>query len=117
LSRSYGKHWASRVMPQVLIELMRQESVCTTMRFYVGRNAQATADVLWQARERASNSFGNNFQKLELAAENAERHNSACSNDLKVRGAGGSRTHDGGFAIRCLSLLATAPNWTFSQRF
>jgi len=26
-----------------------------------------------------------------------------------VRGAGGSRTHDGGFAIRCLSLLATAP--------
>ena len=26
------------------------------------------------------------------------------------RGAGGSRTHDGGFAIRCLSLLATAPN-------
>ncbi len=25
------------------------------------------------------------------------------------RGAGGSRTHDGGFAIRCLSLLATAP--------
>jgi hypothetical protein len=26
------------------------------------------------------------------------------------KGAGGSRTHDGGFAIRCLSLLATAPN-------
>ena len=25
------------------------------------------------------------------------------------RGAGGSRTHDGGFAIRCLSHLATAP--------
>jgi hypothetical protein len=28
----------------------------------------------------------------------------------KVRGAGGSRTHDGGFAIRCLSHLATAPS-------
>jgi hypothetical protein len=26
------------------------------------------------------------------------------------RGAGGSRTHDGGFAIRCLSHLATAPS-------
>ena len=26
------------------------------------------------------------------------------------RGAGESRTHDGGFAIRCLSLLATAPD-------
>ena len=28
----------------------------------------------------------------------------------KKRGAGGSRTHDGGFAIRCLSHLATAPS-------
>ena len=27
----------------------------------------------------------------------------------QIRGAGGSRTHDGGFAIRCLSHLATAP--------
>ena len=26
------------------------------------------------------------------------------------RGAGGSRTHDGGFAIRCLSHLAIPPN-------
>ena len=29
---------------------------------------------------------------------------------LSERGAGGSRTHAGGFAIRCLSLLATAPD-------
>ncbi len=28
---------------------------------------------------------------------------------IKKKGAGGSRTHDGGFAIRCLSHLATAP--------
>ena len=28
-----------------------------------------------------------------------------------LRGAGGSRTHDGGFAIRCLSHLATAPDF------
>ena len=28
---------------------------------------------------------------------------------LAARGAGRSRTDDGGFAIRCLSLLATAP--------
>ena len=28
----------------------------------------------------------------------------------KRKGAGGSRTHDGGFAIRCLSHLATAPH-------
>jgi hypothetical protein len=28
---------------------MRHESVETTMRFYVGRKAQDTADILWQA--------------------------------------------------------------------
>ena len=31
------------------------------------------------------------------------------SSRKKEKGAGGSRTHDGGFAIRCLSHLATAP--------
>ena len=40
-------------MPQVVIELMRDESIDTTTRFYVGRNAQATADVLWEAHKRA----------------------------------------------------------------
>lgn len=49
LRRSFGERWASRVMPQVLMELMRHESIETTMKFYVGRNAQATADVLWAA--------------------------------------------------------------------
>jgi hypothetical protein len=46
LRRSFGERWASRVRPQVLMELMRDESIDTTLRFFVGRNAQATADVL-----------------------------------------------------------------------
>jgi len=33
-------------MPAILRELMRHESIETTMKFYVGRNAQATAGVL-----------------------------------------------------------------------
>ena len=49
LRRSFGERWASRVMPQVLKELMRHESIETTLRFYVGRNAQTTASVLWEA--------------------------------------------------------------------
>ncbi len=53
LRRSFGARWANRVMPQVLKELMRHESIETTMKFYVGRNAQTTADVLWQAHEAA----------------------------------------------------------------
>ena len=31
---------------------MRHESIATTMRYYVGRNAQSTAEVLWAAHER-----------------------------------------------------------------
>ena len=36
-------------MPATLQQLMRHASVETTMRFYVGRNAEATADALWAA--------------------------------------------------------------------
>jgi len=53
LRRSFGERWATRVMPPALMELMRHESIDTTLRYYVGRNAQATADVLWEAHERA----------------------------------------------------------------
>ena len=35
-------------MPTVLRELMRHESIETTMRFYVGQNTEATADELWR---------------------------------------------------------------------
>src|SRR4029079_8409731 len=59
LRRSFGERWASRVMPQILMELMRHESIDTTMRFYVGRNAQRTADVLWEAHAAASNTSSN----------------------------------------------------------
>lgn len=49
LRRSFGERWSSRVMPAVLQQLMRHESIETTMKFYVGRNAQSTAEVLWAA--------------------------------------------------------------------
>lgn len=45
--RSFGARWARRVMPIVLKELMRHESIETTMQFYVGINADETADALW----------------------------------------------------------------------
>jgi len=46
LRRSFGFRWARRVMPMVLKELMRHESVATTEKFYVGINAQRTAKFL-----------------------------------------------------------------------
>lgn len=51
--RAFGDRWALRVMPPVLMQLMRHESIDTTMRFYVGRSAQATADVVWEAYKKA----------------------------------------------------------------
>ncbi len=51
-------------MPTVLRELMRHESIETTMQYYVGVNAEATADELWLA---LGNILGNNDQTLETA--------------------------------------------------
>ncbi len=53
LRRSFGERWSERVLPKVLMELMRHESIGTTMRFYVGQNAQRTADAAWAAYELA----------------------------------------------------------------
>ena len=50
LRRAFGQRWAAKVMPTVLRELMRHESVETSMKFYVGQNAEATADAIWAAQ-------------------------------------------------------------------
>ncbi|HEV3339024.1 MAG TPA: site-specific integrase [Pirellulales bacterium] len=63
LRRSFGFRWSSRVMPALLKELMRHENIDTTMQYYVGRNAQSTADALWAAYERSGNTSGNSQAK------------------------------------------------------
>jgi integrase len=49
LRRSFGLRWSERVMPAQLKELMRHESISTTMSYYVGRNAETTAAALYDA--------------------------------------------------------------------
>ncbi len=58
LRRSFGERWAARVMPQVLMELMRHESIETTLKYYVGRNAQRTTKILRQAYDASRNTNG-----------------------------------------------------------
>ena len=48
LRRSFGERWAYRVQPKLLQELMRHSKIETTMRYYVGLNAEKTAELLWQ---------------------------------------------------------------------
>lgn len=47
LRRSFGARWAARVMPADLKELMRHESIETTLRYYVGASAERTAENCW----------------------------------------------------------------------
>jgi site-specific recombinase XerD len=47
LRRAFGFRWSTRVMPPALKELMRHANIATTMEFYVGRNAEATAETVW----------------------------------------------------------------------
>jgi integrase len=60
--RAFGDRWALRVMPTVLMQLMRHESSETTMRYYVGRSVQATGDVVWEAYERTRTQPGNEIR-------------------------------------------------------
>jgi integrase len=72
LRRSFGERWAPRVMPQVLMELMRHESIETTLKYYVGRNAETTAAALYAAV--SGNTLGNipDFQPTDITSKNAE---------------------------------------------
>lgn len=47
LRRAFGQRWAAKLMPNALRELMRHTDINTTMAFYVGQNAEATADLIW----------------------------------------------------------------------
>jgi len=47
--------------PAVLQQMMRHESIETTMRFYVGRNAQTTAAAMWEAHKSADARRGYDF--------------------------------------------------------
>jgi integrase len=49
LRRAFSFRWSRRVMPAVLKELMRHADIGTTMKFYVGTQAEATAEMLHQA--------------------------------------------------------------------
>lgn len=65
LRRAFGVRWSQRVLAPILMEMMRHESIQTTQEFYVGRNAEASADLIWSAFEenrrvaRIGNTSGN----------------------------------------------------------
>ena len=76
LRRSFGARW---VMPQVPMELMRHESIESTLNLYVGRNTKSTIDVPWTAHEIAGNTLVRSDLKPDQEGtgdENANRPSS-----------------------------------------
>ena len=49
IRQAFGVRWSKRIMPPQLRELMRHESIETTLKFYVRVNAEMTAETLWKA--------------------------------------------------------------------
>jgi integrase len=49
--RTFALRWAPQVMPIVLKDLMRHSSLETTLRYYVGLNADRMGDALWSTAE------------------------------------------------------------------
>jgi len=55
LRRSFGFRWSRRILPAELRELMRHADIQTTMRYYVGQDAESTAEALWTAYRAREN--------------------------------------------------------------
>jgi integrase len=67
LRRAFGFRWSMRVMPAVLQQLMRHERIETTMQFYVGKNAEAATDALWESIKKLPANTLKNDAETETA--------------------------------------------------
>lgn len=56
LRRAFGCRWSLKVMPAVLKDLMRHQDISTTMKYYVGQNAEAMAAAIWAADDASPGS-------------------------------------------------------------
>lgn len=72
--RSFGERWSARVMPAVLQQMMRHESIETTMKFYVGRNADTAAATIYAAfsQSQQGNTSGNTCQTEKKSEQPSE---------------------------------------------
>jgi integrase len=66
LRRAFGRRWSTKIKPTQLEELMRHSSINTTLAYYVGEDAEATADALWAE-------LGNNLGNLQQRPANDQQ--------------------------------------------
>ena len=71
---AFGARWAPKVMPIVLKVMMRHQSIETTLRFYVGLNADRTGDAMWNVQGAV---LGDMFDSLESITDLGEEFSTA----------------------------------------
>lgn len=80
LRRSFGTRWANKVMPRVLMQLMRHMSISTTMKFYIESNADSVQAELWNL---TGNTLGNSGENP--TSESSDPHEVESRNALSYR--------------------------------
>jgi hypothetical protein len=110
-------YWPARLMPAQLMELMRHESIETTLRFYVGTDAQRTAEAAWAAFEAVQRVFGGPFANSATSgggdAAPPERRSVPANTVRNQTRPGVIRTHDQGIMSPLLSPLSYGPEYLF----
>jgi integrase len=97
LRRTFGERWAARLMPVQLMELMRHKNIETTLRYYVGANAQRTAQTIWAAfQQQGQASPPAPAPEVVLDASRNKTRNNGPSDQQKTTRPGVIRTHDQG---------------------
>jgi len=71
--RAFGDRWSLKVLSPVLKVMMRHVSINTTERFYVGRSAEATADVIWEAFAKTASSVRTGKQKSDSLSDSGPK--------------------------------------------
>ena len=95
LRRTFGERYSRRLTTVELMELMRHENIETTLRYYVGANAQRTAQSIWAAFQQhgAATPTAPVGEAVLDAARNKMR-NSDLSDQQKTTRPGRTRTYD-----------------------
>lgn len=79
LRRAFGERWAAKLMPAQLMELMRHESIDTTLSYYLVRNAERTAAMLWeQDRKTAVHVVDSSWEASRVSTDNAGPPQGSC---------------------------------------
>jgi integrase len=69
LRRAFGFRLSLRVRAPLLMQLMRHQSITTTLQFYVGHDATAAAQELWRETRDSTNTSANTGERFDRSQQ------------------------------------------------